>query len=82
MLAIDHRSKNGTVIPHGDKRQPAQNMGDGQHVGYRVLLWLIQLLRPALASLPPPRGGAPAGQKIRQLVCTEFVKGLQGFDTV
>ena len=29
-----------------------------------MLLWLIQLLSPALASLPPPWGGAPAGQKI------------------
>ena len=64
MLAIAHRSRNGAVIPHGDKRQPAQNTGDGHHVGYLVRLWLIQLLSPALASLPPPRGGAPAGQKI------------------
>ena len=64
MLVIAHQSRNGAVIPHGDKRQPAQNTGDGHHVGYRVRLWLIQLLRPALASLPPPRGGAPAGQKI------------------
>ena len=61
MLAIAHRSRNGAVIPHGDKRLPAQNTGDGHHVGYRVRLWLIQLLRPALASLPPPRGGCSCG---------------------
>ena len=51
MLAIAHRSRNGAVIPHGDKRQPAQNTCDGHHVGYLVRLWLIQLLSPALASL-------------------------------
>ena len=64
MLAIAHRSKNSAVIPHGDERQPTQNTGDEHHVGYRALLGLIQLLGPALASLPPPLCGAPAGQKI------------------
>ena len=61
MFAIAHRSRNGAVIPHGDKRQPARNTGDGHHVGYLLRLWLIQLLSPALASLPPPRGGCSCG---------------------
>ena len=64
MFAIAHRSRNGAVIPHGDKRQPAQNTDDGHHVGYLALLGLIQLLCPALASLPPPLGRTPAGEKI------------------
>ena len=48
MLAIAHRSRNGAVIPHGDKRQPAQNTGDGHHVGY-----LARLVCQALAKLCP-----------------------------
>ena len=70
MLAIAHRSRNGAVIPHWDKRQPAQNTGDGHHVGYLARLRLIQLLSPALASLPPPRRGAPAGRRFTLFICS------------
>ena len=52
------------MVTHGNKRQPSQNSGDGHHVGDRVRLRLIEQLRPTLACLPPPRGGAPAGQRI------------------
>ncbi len=38
--------------------------GDGHHVGDRILLGLIQLLRPALANLPPLSGSAPERQDI------------------
>jgi hypothetical protein len=61
-LAISHRSRNGAVIPHGDERQPTKNTGDGYHIGDRTWLGLIQLLCTALASLPPPRRGAPEWQ--------------------
>ena len=70
MLAIAHRSRNGAVIPNGDKRQHAQNTGDGHHVGYLVLLRLIQLLSPALASLPPPQRSAPAGRRFTFFICS------------
>ena len=64
LLAMSHRSRNGAVVTHGDERQPSQNTVDGYHVGDRVRLGLIQLLCPALASLPPPLGRTPAGEKI------------------
>ena len=64
ILAMAHRSRNAAVIPHRNERQPAQNTSDWHHVGDRVWLRLIQLLRPAFPSLSPPRGSAPAGQKI------------------
>ena len=75
ILASCHRGRNGAVIPHRNKRQPAQNTSDGHHVGNRARLGLIQLLRPALASLPPPSGGAPEGQEIKT-VHTQFRFGL------
>jgi hypothetical protein len=75
ILASSHRGRNGAVIPHRNKRQPAQNTSDGRHVGNRARLGLIQLLCPALASLPPPSGGAPEGQEINT-VHTQFRFGL------
>ena len=71
LLAMSHRSRNSAVVPDGDERKPSQNAGDGDHVGDRIRFGLIQLLRPALARLPPPRGGAPAGQKM-YTVCRQF----------
>ena len=59
------------MVPHGDERQPSQNASDGHHVSNRVRLGLIQLHRPALARRPPPRGVAPAAQKIC-MVYTQF----------
>ena len=47
--------------PPRDERQTSQKMRDGKHVvssGDRVQYGLIQLLRLALASLPPPLRGA------------------------
>ena len=55
-LAIAHGNRNGAVVSHGNERQSPQNRGDGHDVDDRLWFRLTQLLRPALASLPPPRG--------------------------
>jgi hypothetical protein len=52
------------VVPSWNERQPSQDGGDWHNVE-DWLLRLIQLLCPALASLPPPSGGAPEGQEIK-----------------
>ena len=55
-------SRNGAVVSHWDESQSSQNGGDGYDVDNRLWFRLIQLLRPALASLPPPRGHIPVAQ--------------------
>ncbi len=59
ILAISHCSRDGAVVSARDERQPPQNGGGGHDVDDRIRFGLIQLLRPALISLPPPRGGIP-----------------------
>ena len=58
-LAIALGSRSGSVVSYGDERQSSQNGGDGHDIDDRLCFRLIQLLCPALASLPPPRGGIP-----------------------
>ena len=64
LLTMSHRRRDGAVVPCRFERQPPQNGGDGDNVddGPRLglIMPLIQLLRSALASLPPPAGGVPA----------------------
>ena len=60
------------VDAHGAERQPSQNSVDGHDVAHWTLLVLIQLLRPALARLSPPRRRAPVVQQ----VFIQFVNGL------
>ena len=74
-LAASQRRRNSAVAPSWNERQPSQDGGDWHNVE-DWLLRLIQLLRPALASLPPPSGGAPEGQEIKT-VHTQFRFGLQ-----
>jgi hypothetical protein len=57
LLARSHRRRDGAVVPRRDEGQPPQNGGDGDNVDDRPRLGLIQLLRSALARLPPPGGG-------------------------
>ena len=54
-LAITHhgRNLNGAVVSHGDKSLPPQNGGDGDDVGDRIRLRLIQLLCSASETLTP-----------------------------
>ena len=54
LLAISHLRGDGAVDAHGTESQPSQNSVDGHDVDDRMLLGLIQLLRPALARLPTP----------------------------
>jgi hypothetical protein len=63
-LAASQRRRNGAVVPRWDERQPPQDGGDWHDVD-DGLLWLIQLLRPALASLPPPGGDSPVHRRDR-----------------
>ena len=72
MLAISHLCGNGAVDAHGAESQPSQNSVDGHDVGHWTRLVLIQLLRPALASLSPPWRRAPVVQQIY----IQFVNGL------
>ena len=64
LLAMSHRRRDGAVVPCRDEGQPPQNGGDGDNVDDGPRLRLIQLLRSALARLPPPAGGVPAADRI------------------
>jgi hypothetical protein len=55
-LVNSHSSRDDAVVFDRDERQPPQNRVGGQNVDDQILFRLIQLLRPALTSLPPPRG--------------------------
>ena len=72
LLAISHLCRDGAVDAHGAESQPSQNSVDGHDVGHWTRLGLIQLLRPALARLSPPRRRAPVVQQ----VFVQFVNGL------
>ena len=63
LLAMSHRRRDGAVVPCRDEGQPPQNGGDRDNVDDVPRLGLIQLLRSALASLPPPAGGVPAADR-------------------
>ena len=63
LLAMSHRRRDGAVVPCRDEGQPPQNGGDGDNVDDGPRLRLIQLLRSALARLPPPAGGVPAADR-------------------
>ena len=63
LLAMPHRRRDGAVVPCRDEGQPPQNGGDGDNVDDGPRLRLIQLLRSALARLPPPAGGVPAADR-------------------
>jgi len=63
LLAMSHRRRDGAVVPCRDEGQPSQNGGDGDNVDDGPGLGLIQLLRSALARLPPPAGGVPAADR-------------------
>ena len=72
LLAISHRRRDGAVVSRRDERQPPQDGGDGDDVDDGPGLGLIQLLRSAIARLPPPGGGVPAD---RNLNCyTQFAR--------
>ena len=60
---MSHRRRDGAVVPCRDEGQPPQNGGDGDNVDDGPRLRLIQLLRSALARLPPPAGGVPAADQ-------------------
>ena len=64
LLAISHRRRDGAVVSRRDERQPPQDGGDGDDVDDGPGLGLIQLLRPALARLPPPGGGVPVDRNL------------------
>jgi len=72
MQAQLHLCWDGAVDAHGAERQPSQNSVDGHDVAHWTLLVLIQLLRPALARLSPPRRRAPVVQQ----VFIQFLNGL------
>ncbi len=64
LLAISHRCRDGAVVSRRDERQPPQDGGDGDDVDDGPWLGLMQLLRSALARLPPPGGCVPVGQNL------------------
>jgi hypothetical protein len=64
LLAISHYSRDGSVVSDRDERQPSHNGGGRHDVDDRLWFGLIQLLRPALTSLHPPRGGIPVRRSI------------------
>jgi hypothetical protein len=69
-LAASQHLRNSAVVPSWNERQPSNDGGDWHNVDDWLLL-LIQLLRPALASLPPPRGDSPVHLRNKdQLICT------------
>ncbi len=59
LLVMSHRRRDGAVVSCRDEGQPPQNGGDEDNVDDGPRLRLIQLLRSALARLPPPAGGVP-----------------------
>ena len=74
LLAMPHRRRDGAVVPRRDERQPPQTGGDGDNVDDGPWLRLIQLLRSALARLPPSGGGVPAAdQKLKFTLSFAFV---------
>ena len=84
LLAISHCCRDGAVVSRRDERQPPQDGGDGNDVDDGPWLRLIQLLRSALARLPPPGGGVPVDQNFKfaqfalclKLVCTLFTHSI------
>ena len=58
LLAMSHRRRDGAMVACRDEGQPPQSGGDWDKVTVDDGPWLrlIQLLRSALASLPPPGG--------------------------
>ena len=67
LLAVSHRRRDGAVVPRRNERQPPQDGGDGDDVDDGPWLGLIQLLRSALARLPPPGGGVPVAKNVKSL---------------
>jgi hypothetical protein len=75
LLAMPHLRRDGAVVPRRDEGQPPQNGGDGNNVDDGPRLRLVQLLRSALACLPPPGGGVPAAdQNLRFVPSLAFVR--------
>jgi hypothetical protein len=71
---MPHCRRDGAVVPRRDEGQPPQNGGDGDNVDDRPRLGLIQLLRSALARVPPPGGGVPAAdQTLKFMTSLAFV---------
>ena len=73
VLAISHRRRDGALVSRRDERQPPQDGGDGNDLDDGPWLWLIQLLRSALACLPPPGGGVPVDQNFKFAHSLHFV---------
>jgi hypothetical protein len=59
LLVVLHCSRDGAVVSDSYERKPPQNGGGGHDVDHQIWFGLIQLLRHALTSLPPPRGVIP-----------------------
>jgi hypothetical protein len=72
---MPHLRRDGAVVPRRDEGKPPQNGGDGDNVDDRPRLGLVQLLRSALACLPPPGRGVPAAdQNLRFTPGLAFVR--------
>ena len=63
LLAMPHLCRDGAVVARRDEGQPPQNGGDGDNVNDGPRFGQVQLLRSALACLPPPGGGVPAADQ-------------------